>query len=103
MVPIICLVGAAASALRGGGILCAYLPTINQTAQLREALRSQHFGLEETTEVKLRKLQQKAYGAQPVPARPSAAPPIVGTSVMVGAYSPPASPARPAPQAKVRL
>ncbi|MFZ0171443.1 MAG: tRNA (adenine-N1)-methyltransferase [Acidimicrobiales bacterium] len=41
----------AEAALRRGGILCAYLPSINQTAELREALAHSAFGLEETFEV----------------------------------------------------
>ncbi len=41
----------AEEALCRGGILCAYLPSINQTAQLREALAHSAFGLEETFEV----------------------------------------------------
>ncbi len=38
-------------ALRPGGILLAYLPTINQTQRLRETLRTHAFGLEETVEI----------------------------------------------------
>lgn len=38
-------------ALRPGGILLAYLPTINQTQLLRETLRKFSFGLEETVEI----------------------------------------------------
>ncbi len=41
----------AADALRPGGILLAYLPTINQTAQLREALDAGPYGLAATVEV----------------------------------------------------
>jgi tRNA (adenine57-N1/adenine58-N1)-methyltransferase len=41
----------AEQALRRGGILCAYLPSINQTAELREALARSAFGLEETFEI----------------------------------------------------
>jgi tRNA (adenine57-N1/adenine58-N1)-methyltransferase len=37
--------------LRPGGILCAYLPSINQTAELRYALESHGFGLARTIEV----------------------------------------------------
>lgn len=37
--------------MRSGGILCAYLPTINQTSQLRNALAKSAFGLAETLEV----------------------------------------------------
>ena len=44
-------VGPAAAALRPGGILLAYLPTINQTAQLRAALDDGPFGLAETVEI----------------------------------------------------
>ncbi len=38
-------------ALRPGGILCAYLPSINQTAQLRSAMDRSGFGLAQTLEV----------------------------------------------------
>jgi tRNA (adenine57-N1/adenine58-N1)-methyltransferase catalytic subunit len=41
----------AAKALRPGGILCAYLPTINQTSQLRAAIDDGGFGLASTLEV----------------------------------------------------
>jgi tRNA (adenine57-N1/adenine58-N1)-methyltransferase catalytic subunit len=41
----------ASVALRPGGILLAYLPTINQTALLREALARCGFGLAETVEI----------------------------------------------------
>jgi tRNA (adenine57-N1/adenine58-N1)-methyltransferase len=41
----------AEGALRPGGILVAYLPTIGQVAQLRETLGSSSFGLAETIEV----------------------------------------------------
>ncbi len=41
----------AGKALRPGGILCAYLPSINQTAQLRSALDHNGFGLASTLEV----------------------------------------------------
>ena len=41
----------AATALRPGGILLAYLPTINQTAQLRQTLDDGGFGIAETTEI----------------------------------------------------
>jgi tRNA (adenine57-N1/adenine58-N1)-methyltransferase len=37
--------------LRPGGILCAYLPSINQTWQLRSALEEYGFGLAKTLEV----------------------------------------------------
>ena len=41
----------AALALRPGGILCAYLPTINQTAELRAALHQHGFVLASTSEL----------------------------------------------------
>jgi tRNA (adenine57-N1/adenine58-N1)-methyltransferase len=41
----------ARSAMRPGGILCAYLPSINQTAQLRHALDECGFGMATTLEV----------------------------------------------------
>jgi tRNA (adenine57-N1/adenine58-N1)-methyltransferase len=41
----------AEGALRPGGIFLAYLPTINQTQLLREALHHNSFGLEETVEI----------------------------------------------------
>ena len=41
----------AAAALRPGGIIVAYLPTIGQVAQLREALGASAFGLARTIEV----------------------------------------------------
>lgn len=44
----------AGEALRPGGILLAYLPTINQTADLHESLVNSNFGLTETFEVLLR-------------------------------------------------
>jgi tRNA (adenine57-N1/adenine58-N1)-methyltransferase catalytic subunit len=41
----------AEGALRPGGIFLSYLPTINQTQQLREALHQHSFGLAETVEI----------------------------------------------------
>jgi len=41
----------AATALRSGGILLAYLPTILQTAQLRATLARSSFGMAETVEI----------------------------------------------------
>src|SRR5487761_2055765 len=41
----------AAEALRPGGIFLAYLPTINQTQLVREALKIHSFGVEETVEI----------------------------------------------------
>jgi tRNA (adenine57-N1/adenine58-N1)-methyltransferase len=38
-------------ALRPGGILCAYLPSINQTAQLRSSIARTAFGMASTLEV----------------------------------------------------
>ncbi len=45
------VVGHAESALRPGGILVSYLPTIGQVAQLRQALEASPFGLARTIEV----------------------------------------------------
>jgi tRNA (adenine57-N1/adenine58-N1)-methyltransferase len=45
------VVAGAAVALRPGGILLAYLPTINQTALVRAALEQAGFGLAETVEI----------------------------------------------------
>lgn len=45
------VVAHAETALRPGGILLAYLPTINQTQLLRETLRRHSFGMEETVEI----------------------------------------------------
>ena len=45
------VVGHAESALAPGGIICCYLPTINQTAELRGALEASRFGMAETFEV----------------------------------------------------
>jgi tRNA (adenine57-N1/adenine58-N1)-methyltransferase len=41
----------AEAAMRPGGILCAYLPSVNQTSQLRETLDRSSFGLASTLEV----------------------------------------------------
>ncbi len=41
----------AQSSMRPGGILCAYLPSINQTAQLRGAIDDSPFGMASTVEV----------------------------------------------------
>ena len=41
----------AVGALRPGGILCAYLPTILQVGKLREVLAESPFGMVETLEV----------------------------------------------------
>ncbi len=47
------VLGHAQAAMRPGGILCAYLPSVNQTAQLREALdrSGSGFGLASTVEM----------------------------------------------------
>jgi tRNA (adenine57-N1/adenine58-N1)-methyltransferase len=45
------MVDHAAKAMRPGGILLSYLPTIGQVARLREALRDSAFGMAETLEV----------------------------------------------------
>ena len=41
----------ATKALRPGGILCAYLPSINQTSQLRSSLEQHGFGMASSLEV----------------------------------------------------
>jgi tRNA (adenine57-N1/adenine58-N1)-methyltransferase len=41
----------AAEALRPGGVFLTYLPTINQTQLVREALKNHSFGVEETVEI----------------------------------------------------
>jgi tRNA (adenine57-N1/adenine58-N1)-methyltransferase len=55
----------AEAALRSGGILLAYLPTINQVAQLRASLASSAFGLEETSEVLRRTWHVEARSVRP--------------------------------------
>ena len=56
----------AAGALRSGGILLAYLPTINQTATLRQALEeSPAFGLAETVEILRRTWHVEARSVRP--------------------------------------
>ncbi len=61
------VVGAAAKALRPGGILLAYLPTINQTALLRQALDDPGagFGLAETQEIIRRTWHIEARSVRP--------------------------------------
>jgi tRNA (adenine57-N1/adenine58-N1)-methyltransferase catalytic subunit len=61
------VVKAAAGALRPGGILLAYLPTINQTALLRQALddAGTHFGLAETQEIMRRTWHVEARSVRP--------------------------------------
>lgn len=55
----------AADALRPGGILLAYLPTINQTAELRRALDDGPYGLASTTEVLHRTWHVEARSVRP--------------------------------------
>jgi tRNA (adenine57-N1/adenine58-N1)-methyltransferase len=61
------VVAAAGAALRPGGILLAYLPTINQTALLRQALDAPDapFGLAETQEVMRRTWHVEARSVRP--------------------------------------
>ena len=61
------VVRAAAGALRPGGILLAYLPTINQTALLRQALDEPDvpFGLCETQEIMRRTWHVEARSVRP--------------------------------------
>lgn len=55
----------AATALAPGGLLAAYLPTINQTAQLRRALEEGPFALAETSEVLRRTWHVEARSVRP--------------------------------------
>lgn len=55
----------AEAAMRPGGILCAYLPTINQTSQLRMALEHSAFGLASTLEVLHRTWHIEARSVRP--------------------------------------
>jgi len=55
----------AAKALRPGGIMLCYLPTINQTAQLRETLADGPFGLAETVEILRRTWHIEARSVRP--------------------------------------
>jgi tRNA (adenine57-N1/adenine58-N1)-methyltransferase len=61
------VVAAAGAALRPGGILLAYLPTINQTALLRQALAEADapFGLAETQEIMRRTWHVEARSVRP--------------------------------------
>jgi tRNA (adenine57-N1/adenine58-N1)-methyltransferase len=61
------VVHAAAAALRPGGILLAYLPTINQTALLHQALTEEGvpFGLAETQEIIRRTWHVEARSVRP--------------------------------------
>lgn len=55
----------AATALRPGGIILCYLPTINQTAELRRGLDDGPFGLAVTTEVLHRTWHVEARSVRP--------------------------------------
>jgi tRNA (adenine57-N1/adenine58-N1)-methyltransferase len=55
----------AASALRPGGILVSYLPTIGQVAQLREALDAGGFVLAQTLEVLQRSWHVEGQSVRP--------------------------------------
>ncbi len=59
------VIAPAERALRPGGILLAYLPTINQTAELRAALSRSAFGLAETSEVLRRTWHVEARSVRP--------------------------------------
>jgi tRNA (adenine57-N1/adenine58-N1)-methyltransferase len=61
------VIAAASTALRPGGILLAYLPTINQTALLRQALDDENapFGLSETQEIIRRTWHVEARSVRP--------------------------------------
>jgi tRNA (adenine57-N1/adenine58-N1)-methyltransferase catalytic subunit len=55
----------AEEALRPGGILCAYLPSINQTSQLRAAMDHSRFGMASTLEVLHRTWHIEARSVRP--------------------------------------
>ncbi len=55
----------ARQAMRSGGIICAYLPTINQTAQFRTAVDESPFGMAETLEVLHRTWHIEARSVRP--------------------------------------
>ncbi|MBO0731584.1 MAG: tRNA (adenine-N1)-methyltransferase [Acidimicrobiaceae bacterium] len=59
------VVKAAESALRPGGILVAYLPTIGQVAALRDALDHSGFGMSETIEVLQRSWHVEGQSVRP--------------------------------------
>lgn len=59
------VLGHAAVALRPGGIILCYLPTINQTAELRRGLDQGPFGLAVTTEVLHRTWHVEARSVRP--------------------------------------
>ncbi|HEX3840422.1 MAG TPA: tRNA (adenine-N1)-methyltransferase [Acidimicrobiales bacterium] len=51
--------------MRPGGILCAYLPTINQTSELRTALARSAFGMASTVEVLYRTWHVESRSVRP--------------------------------------
>jgi len=55
----------AEEAMRPGGILCAYLPSINQTAQLRNAMEHSRFAMASTLEVLHRTWHVEARSVRP--------------------------------------
>lgn len=55
----------AEAALRPGGILCSYLPTIGQVARLREELAGSAFGMAETLEVLQRSWHVEGQSVRP--------------------------------------
>ncbi|HZU79856.1 MAG TPA: tRNA (adenine-N1)-methyltransferase [Acidimicrobiales bacterium] len=55
----------AANALRGGGIILAYLPSITQVAELRAAMARHGFGLAETSELLRRTWHVEARSVRP--------------------------------------
>lgn len=59
------VIPSALEALRPGGILLAYLPTINQTSQLREALNENEWGLADTVEILRRSWHLKERSVRP--------------------------------------
>jgi tRNA (adenine57-N1/adenine58-N1)-methyltransferase len=59
------LVRPAETALRPGGIMVAYLPTIGQVATLRSAIAESSFGLAETVEVLLRSWHVEGQSVRP--------------------------------------
>jgi tRNA (adenine57-N1/adenine58-N1)-methyltransferase len=59
------VVSHAEQALRPGGLLVAYLPTINQTADLRQTLSVSSFGLAETVEVLERRWHVEGRSVRP--------------------------------------
>jgi tRNA (adenine57-N1/adenine58-N1)-methyltransferase len=87
------VVAVAHKALRPGGILLAYLPTINQVAQLRAALGTESWGLAESAE-----LLRRSWHVEPRSVRPDhrmvAHTGFLTTARRLAASSPEVSPAR---------